>query len=248
VYIYDENGNVTGIHDQNQTDVVKVYDDASRIYGVTNKNSNNTTLSSYTYTLNDDNLITEIDEIGGDTQTFDYDAMHHLISATRTGTGSYSETYEVDGNGNRTSKTVGDDTYTYDYSDDDEILHEYLGETTTHTWTYDDNGNQLTRTVDATSYTLAYDAENQLTTISTGGSPVKSYTYDGIGRRESRAAGGTTTHFWYDGTELVNERVGSSWTANSVYGLGLLKRSDQYPLYDDQGSSRKVTNDGESAT
>lgn len=248
VYHYDENGNLIGIDNKNQTHVVRTYDEANRIDTVVNTNDEDTTLSSYDYTLNDNDQITGISENGGDTQSFDYDPMHHLISAARTGTGSYSETYVVDGNGNRVSKTVGEDTYEYEYSVDDELIEESLDESPTKTWTYDLNGNQLTRTVSATAYTLNYDAENQMTSIATGGGTVRAYTYDGLGRRVSRTASSTTTSFWYDGSELSNERVSSAFTATYVNGLGLIHRETETPLYDAQGNSRKVTNEAQSVT
>src|SRR5581483_10967426 len=61
-YSYDANGNISGLTNQNGTTVTYGYDNASRLTSVTHKNSSNTVLSSFSYTLDNDgrrHVVTE---------------------------------------------------------------------------------------------------------------------------------------------------------------------------------------------
>ena len=118
-YVYDANGNETGITNPNTTTVTKGYDVANRPSSVTNKNSSGTVLSSYTITPNADSQVTGIAESGGSAVTYGYDALGHLTSDVRTGTNAYSKSYTVDGEGNRTGMTVGGTSSTFNYNNDD---------------------------------------------------------------------------------------------------------------------------------
>jgi RHS repeat-associated protein len=92
---------------------------------------------------------------------------------------------------------------------------------------YDANGNM---TSDGThSYT--WDARNHLTSID-GGSTA-TYTYDPFGRRASRNILGTTTTFLYDRSNITQEVIGGSNTANSLTG-----RTDEVFQRIDAGGAR----------
>src|SRR5207244_12274377 len=82
-------------------------------------------------------------------------------------------------------------------------------------FSYDSNGNLLSD--GATSY--AWNARNQLVGL-TGGTSA-SFAYDGVGRRRSKTINSTTTNFLFDGFNLVQERSGSTPTANLLTGLGI---------------------------
>ena len=89
-----------------------MFDHAGNLTSVTNKNSGGTTLSSFSYTLDNDNRKTAVSEADGSAVSFGYDWGGRLTSETRTGTNAFSVSYTLDPVGNRTSQTIGlwDDT------------------------------------------------------------------------------------------------------------------------------------------
>ncbi len=155
-YQYDNNGNVTRIVRGNGTKTLFTYDEANRVVSIVHRKSDDTLIASYEYEYTDDDLVETITEDNEDVQTFVYDEMDRLVAASRTGSlGTYSEEYELDGAGNRLQKIVGQTTYDYVYSDDDELLEEWIGENLQREWEYDPNGNQTSRTVAQTTHASA---------------------------------------------------------------------------------------------
>jgi len=133
---------------------------------------------------------------GTQTQSFTYDALDRLLSATvtggNTGQGQYSEVYTYNAIGNLTRK--GDLLYDY-YSNRPHAVYctyypPYYGY---GTYGYDANGNMTSRTVLGTSYTLTYDAENRLTGVSGGASAT--FVYDGDGKRVKATFGANNTAY-----------------------------------------------------
>ena len=127
---------------------------------------------------------------GTQTQTFTYDALDRVISATVSGGtgGIYTETYAFNAISNLTSK--GGVAYTY-------------GATQPHaataagsnSYAYDLNGNMITRSVGVYTYSLAYDAENRLTNVKQNGVVTACFGYDGDGRLVTATLANTTTFY-----------------------------------------------------
>jgi RHS repeat-associated protein len=90
----------------------------------------------------------------------------------------------------------------------------------TSTETYDLNGNLATTTDAGVTTTYTWNARNQLTGISRTGLTA-SFTYDSFGRRTGRTVNGTTTNYVYDGLNPVQEKNGTTVTANLLTGLGI---------------------------
>jgi YD repeat-containing protein len=245
-YGYDAAGNETSLTNGNGGTVARAFDDAGRLTSITNKNSGNTTLSSFSYSYNNDNLRTGCAENSGDTVSWGYSVNHRLTSESRTGTNSYSKSYTLDGVGNRTSQTVGGVSTSFTINSDDELTATSGG--FTNSYSYNANGEQTGRTLSGTSHTLAYDYEGQLTSISVGGSTTASFEYDALGRRYSRTSGGTTTRFYYQGSKVLLEKQGSTFTGVYAYGNTLLRRGSEVPLFDGLGSERTVTNGSQTVT
>ncbi|MDH5640117.1 MAG: DUF2778 domain-containing protein [Nitrospira sp.] len=88
------------------------------------------------------------------------------------------------------------------------------------TETYDLNGNLATVTEAGITTTYTWNARNQLTAISNPGFSA-SFTYDSFGRRTGKTVGGVATNFVYDGLNPVQEKSGSTVTANLLTGLGI---------------------------
>ncbi len=244
-YSYDADGNETGTTLQNGATVTKAYDDAGRLTSATNKNSGNTTLSSFSYSYNNDNQRTGITEADNSTVSYTYNGIGRLTGETRTGTNAFTASYTLDGVGNRTAQTVGGNTTSFTLNADDELTATSGG--FTNSYSYNANGEQTGRTLGGTAYSLSYDYEGQLTQI-TQGQTSTDFAYDALGRRFSRTAGGTTTEFVYGAGGMVLEKQGGSYTQAYSQGNGLLRRGSEYPLYDGHGSERTVTNSSQTVT
>jgi YD repeat-containing protein len=176
---------------------------------------------------------------GGSTvvsHTYDATGKKGLLSTT-TDTNSYT----VDGVGNRTAQTVGGTSSSFTYDNDDELTQVTGG--LTRWYGYNANGDQTER---ATStgphgspvYALySYDYDDQRTT----GSGI-TYAYDALGRRTGSTTGGTTTAYQYDGDGVLLETQGGSVTASYTTGNALLRKDGETPMFDGLGSERTVTN------
>ncbi len=219
------------------------FDNASNLTSVTNKNSSGTVLSSFSYVLDVDSRRSSCTEANSDAISYGYDWGGRLTSESRTGTNSYSESYVLDGVGNRTSQTVNSTSTSFTLNSDDQLTATSGG--FTNSYGYNSNGEQTSRTLAGTAYTLSYDYDGQLTS-SVQGSNTTSFSYDALGRRVSRTAGGTTTNFLYAGGAVLLEKQGSTYTATYTYGNALLRKDGEYPLFDGLGSERTVTSSTQS--
>ena len=82
------------------------------------------------------------------------------------------------------------------------------------------NGNLATSTETGVTTTYTWNTRNQLTGISRTGLTA-SFTYDSFGRRTGKTINGTTTNFLYDGLNPVQEKDGTTVTANLLTRLGI---------------------------
>jgi len=85
----------------------------------------------------------------------------------------------------------------------------------------------LTSPLPLTSSLLTCDAWNRLVRIAEGETEIAEYAYDGLFRRTKKTASGTTRHFYYsDKWQIVEERLGSSTSADRQFLWGLLGLDD----------------------
>jgi RHS repeat-associated protein len=250
-YSYDAGGLETSITHANGVAVSKIYDDARQLTSVTNTNASSTVLSSFAYTYTNDGQKNTLTEDTGAVVSYTYNDAGRLTSEGRTGSSSYSASYSVDSEGNRTSQTVGGVTRTFAYDTDDALLSTSVGSTVTNSFSYNANGEQTGRTLGSTSYTLGYDGEGQMVSL-TDGTTSKSYEYDALGRRASRTAGGVTTEFVRvgdtNGGQVLQDVQGTTVTASYTFGNGLIGKGSDVNLYDGQGTSRQTTSNTGSVT
>jgi len=145
--------------------------------------------------------------VSGLKQTFTYDALNRLATATEKnsgGTTTWSETYGYDIYGNRwvsaTTPTGLETAFTPTASSNFNSSNRLLNNGAL----YDLSGNQTT----IGGFTNTFDAENRLAS-STLNSITSTYAYDGGGQRVQKAvAGGATTTYVYDANrELAAEYV-----------------------------------------
>ncbi|NKQ37798.1 MAG: hypothetical protein HF973_19570, partial [Chloroflexi bacterium] len=120
---------------------------------------------------------------GTDTQTFTYDHLNRLKTASAAGPAAYNHTYAYDTIGNMISRTEDGVTYTYSYGVQP---HAVTGVAVSggqpFSFIYDANGNMETRNDADGNFTQAWDAENRLVSV-TEGSDVTTFVYDADGSR-----------------------------------------------------------------
>ena len=184
-------------------------------------------LQNLTYTYDDVGNITSIvDTLAGGTQTqsFSYDALNRLVTASAVGgtEGAYAQesyTYSAT-TGNLASKAGV--SYTYDTVHPHAVASLSNG----NSYSYDANGNQTTRIINALTYNLAYDAENRLVGVS--GATTASYVYDGDGTRVQSVESGVTTTYVNNLYEVADNQPvavpnggfeSSAWTTQNSTGF-----------------------------
>lgn len=178
---------------------------------------------------NNGNVLTQVITIGSTamTQTYGYDSLNRLSSATESGAANWSQSYGYDRFGNRwysggtylpNSALTPQSQAAFNQSTNRLVASQY-----------DYAGNQAT---DAASSSFTYDAENRQITSNVGGTSV-TYSYDGDGHRVKKVTGSTTTIFVYNaGGQLIAEYT----TPDVISNNGL-----SYLTSDHLDSTRVVT-------
>lgn len=149
-----------------------------------------TTLQNLGYSFDlGGNIQTITDTING-TQTFLYDELNRLTSATGpygSGGASATLTYGFDQIGNLTNNSqVG--VYTYPTSGSSSVQPHAVSTAGASSYVYDANGNLTS----GAGRTLTYDAENRPLTITSGGTTT-TFVYDGDGGRVKKIVGTLTS-------------------------------------------------------
>ncbi|MFY9571566.1 MAG: RHS repeat-associated core domain-containing protein, partial [Blastocatellia bacterium] len=187
--------------------------------------------------------ITAPKAAGGDlvlTQSYEYDEVNRLLSASENGSPAWSQTYDYDRYGNRAVRNgsyipmtnIGltpQSTSSTDFSAFDQQTNR-LKQATFPNVLYDGAGN-LAR--DQASRTFAYDGENRQTSYNNG---AVTYTYDGDGRRVTRVIGNSTTIFVYNVAGQLIAEYASDPVPSPPGGGGT-----SYLTSDHLGSTRIVT-------
>ena len=192
-------------------------------YGTTTNNGN---IQSYSYS-------------GGGlsyTQSFSYDSLNRLSTATETNGGStnWSQTNAYDRYGNR-QIDYGGGSYNLAFSSSSNRI-------TTSGYSYDSSGN-LT---DDGSHSYGFDAESKVKSVDS----TTAYTYDGEAKRVRKLVGENTRFIYGIGGQLVAEYDGSSGNLKKEYISGGItveptavnSNGTQYGTGDHLGSPRVITN------
>ncbi len=137
-------------------------------------------LQDLSYSYDDTGNVTGITDAlnGGQVQSFGYDWLNRLTSASTTavGTVQYNHTYAYDAIGNITSNNGNNFTYS---PTQPHAVTAAFG----NSYGYDGNGNQTTRTIGSTTYTQVFDYENRLVEVKDGSTTIASFIYDVDGNR-----------------------------------------------------------------
>jgi RHS repeat-associated protein len=207
--------------------------------------SNSTSVIDLTYgygtTANNGNVLSASYSGGGlsYTQTFSYDSLNRLGTATETSGGntSWSQTNGYDQYGNR--------WIDYGGGNHNLAFGTSTNRITTAGFTYDSNGNLTNDTIHA--YT--FDAENKILMVDS----TTAYAYDGEGHRVRKFVGENTRFVYGIGGQLVAEFDGANGNLKKeyVYGRATLitieptavnSNATQYSMADHLGSPRVITN------
>ena len=221
------------------------YDSRDRISALDVKDGE-TSFLDLDYTYDNASNITQLvngwrdttDTWNSDTESYSYDGLDRLTSATTT---SWSHTYSYNKVGNRTGK----DQTSYTVNSVNEITQ--LSDGTA--FTYDSNGNRTGKSKGEDTWTYTWDDANRLVEVEENSETIGEYVYDGEGKRIQATEDGVTTTYIYSGMNVVYEE-NSTGEATYVYGPTgrLAKRTtinEETTLFyyhtDHLGSTRLVT-------
>lgn len=198
-----------------------------------------TGLQNLTFGYDNVGNITGItDTINAGTQSFGYDSLNRLTSASSTSTPIYSHTYDYNKIGNMTSGAGK----TYSYPPAASARPHAPTSDGTYTYGYDANGNLTSKTGAGNTYTYEYDYENRLIKYLLNGSTQAQYWYDYAGGRVKKDEGGTQTIYIGNIYKKVGAAVTKYYFAN---GERIAERDPSGNVYyyhpDHLGSSNIVT-------
>jgi RHS repeat-associated protein len=245
----------------NGTRASYTYDSLNRLTSLTNRKSDGSVISAYTYTLGPVGNRVQVVENSGRTVAYTYDAVYRLTEERITDAvaGNRTIDYSYDAVGNRLTKTDNGATTTYTYDGNDRLLSTSDGTT----YSYDSGGNMTGRTrASGEQDTYQYDSENRLvavtTTLPSAGITTVQDAYDADGNRVQEVANGiTVTNYLVDTNlplaQVVLETNGAGATlANYVYGADLISvrrgTTTSYYHYDGQMSVRQLTGSAQDVT
>jgi len=247
----------------NNVGLLFAYDDARRITGMLYwvdpfgdpYTIEQRTIDHRTYTWDPSgNKTSRTNAKTGLVHSFSYDSVDRMIGSTLSTTPSVNVTYTLDGVGNRTTVTGGDNPGNYTMSAANPPADAQMNQCTTTPMdpngrTYDNNGNLLTRTgTNPPAGTFAYDYKNRMVRFTeTVSGKRHDYVYDCLGRLiktvvDVAAPTEGQTLYYYKGHQIVEERDGTDTVqATFVYGNYIdevitMRRlnTDYYYVRDDQ--------------
>jgi YD repeat-containing protein len=180
---------------------------------------------------------------GAQTQSFGYDALDRLTSASASGgssgQGQYSISYTYNAIGNLNAQTRTYGAQSSSCPDGALSKPHAVVISGTNTYCYDRNGNMVQRNVGST-YNLSYDAENRLTTVS--GAASATFVYDADGNRVKGTVNGVTTVYVGNYYELSGSTTRTYYPAGAgSQRVAMKENSTLYWLLTDHLGSTAVT-------
>jgi RHS repeat-associated protein len=182
--------------------------------------------------------VTQKTDLSG-VNTYAYDVVGRLTSATHPTLPAESYAYDVVGNRSSSHRSA---SYSYQAVN-------RLASTTGASFTHDNNGNLLTKADAAGTWSYTWNYENQLSQVTPPSCSSISYKYDALGRRIERRTGALDwTQFTYDGAEVVRDRNSDGTAVEYLNGKGTDNKLRQsgtagvfYYMADGLGSTTGLT-------
>gem|GEM_PF-4230556 len=182
--------------------------------------------------------------VGGTAETFGYNRLNELTSAS--GPWGSSINYTYGGAGNMATMKNGTKTTSYGYNSDNELTS-ISGQTAP---TYNKDGDMLSNG----AWTYKYNYADEMTKAYKSGTLVQTNYYDGDGRRVAQTTAQGTVLYAYEGSTVIYEdNVASGTQVDHVYGDGMqvaqiVNDVVYYVMPDGLGSVRVVRSSGGSDT
>ena len=252
VYTYDANGNRETATFANGVKLTYTYDDLNRLILQQMVYNSGNAVVQYQYTLGKNGERTHIEEKGPDgtiETDYKYDKANRLVKETiQTSTGKTTYEYSYVKVGNRTSKEADGVKTVYTYDSRNRLAMEKTGDNTV-TYHYDANGNLLKQSA-GTDTIYTYDVYNRLTAYQQG-EKKESYTYDAEGVRRSKTSGGETTYFVSDTSSSLSQtlaetdgkgKVKAEYTRADSLTAQVREGKVSYYFYDGHGDVRGLLN------
>jgi len=232
-YTYDANNNLISTTNPRGKSTTYVYDSNDNLSSVTEKDPNETVLSTISYTYDANGLTTSM-AANGNTTTYDYDPNGNLIQTTDPQ--ENITTFAYDAIGRKVSVTnEANVTTTYEYDDLNRITKVTHPDSNYIQYTYNCCGLSQKRDENGKTTDYEYDSLGRLTKVTDAQGNQTTYTYDEVGNLVSLTdAKENTTAYTYDDLNRVIE---------ITYPLG---DSESY-TYDEEGNMLTKT-DGKGLT
>ncbi len=254
-FVYDAANKAVSQQNANGTWVSYTYDDAGSLTQLVNLKSDNTTLSSFAYSLDDVGNRIGVTEANGDIVTWSYDNAYQLTREQRNGANTYDITYTYDPVGNRLTKVEGGATTTYAYDAANQIQTEETPSQIT-TFTFDANGNTQVENAGGELTTYTWNIENMCTGIALPAGTLNTFAYDAdLVRRQAEDSDGLVK-FINDMQNVLAETDSGGTTQVAytldpqLYGNLISQRrsgATSWHLFDALGSTERLTDSSEAA-
>ena len=198
------------------------YDDARRLTKITNKKSDGTVISSWSYTYDDVGNVTSQTDKDSNVTRYTYDDVYRLTHVDYPSGSDYGYDYDAVGNRTKmfeytTSSTITT-VYSYDAADE---LTQYTTSTLTMTFTYASDGCLTTKSDGTDTWTYVWDYERRLSAFKKNGSTLVEYGYNPTGtRRYASDATLGVTKFFYAGRRVLGD-YDTSWSLKTSYVHGV---------------------------
>ena len=252
-YLSDQNSNTQRIDNANGTYSVRETSISGRLISLQHFDQSGGQFDGYSISYDDVAKTQQVVEFNGRILLYTFDTQNRLIEEVEKNLGQADKTtvYEYDSNGNRISRTTGQNATLYTYDQNDRLL---LQETTggdIH-YAYDANGNLLSKTSPDGEEKFEYNSRNQLVSYTDIDGVNSAYGYDPFGNRTFSKVGSVFVGYVVDplaenARVLVDVDVEGNKISEYLYGRELLghENSDgEFSSYhaDKIGSIISVTN------
>ncbi|MBI4690777.1 MAG: hypothetical protein HY754_11020 [Nitrospirae bacterium] len=196
-YAYDNAGILKTTTNPNSTTAAYSYDPANKLIGLSNKKSNNTVISDYSFTLNAFGNPTQIVINEPITSALTAANISYAYDDTNKITSAGDITYTHDPEGNLIGTSTGN-VYSFDYAN--RLTQATVGGQSTQ-YLYDGFGNRIARTKDGVQSRYVLDLNGDMSNVlaeTDSGGTISSYYVYGNGLISKITSGGQRYKYHYD--------------------------------------------------